>query len=161
MSNLFHLLKLALVLTLTVLTADCIAQNKELMFTEAVMKQDTAKVKAFLAEGINPNHVSSDRKIPLCVVHSVPAATALVAGGADINYVTPDGRSILDMDIKQILDASRFDNDMQHFFISKMKYLIEKGIKQEFIQEAYRTCLSHREWSRLSKIEALLVKYVK
>lgn len=131
--------------------------NQSVMF----YKEEADVINFYLSKKLNPNHANTHGETPLFGIQALPAVMALVAGGANVNQLTLGGQSILDVGIDQILEAAKFDKDIQPLLIPKMKYLVEKGMKKELIKKAYATCLSYADSGLLSKVEAMLAKYAK
>ncbi|MDD2962162.1 MAG: ankyrin repeat domain-containing protein [Muribaculaceae bacterium] len=120
--------------------------------------EDLATVKFLVGKGVDVNTEDKNGKTALFSIHSERPVAYLISKGCDVNKLSKDKQSILDADISKIIDAARFDNDVQHLFIPKFRLLIKAGISIEYINNAYKSVKFEKE--KFGKVIRVLEPYI-
>ena len=66
----------------------------------------------------------------------------------------------MEYDVYQIIDALKFDKDVQDLFIPKFKVLMKHGIDKKHVQNAYKTISSGGKEDVLEKVVACFKSYL-
>jgi Holliday junction resolvasome RuvABC DNA-binding subunit len=84
----------------------------------------------------------------------------LASRGIDINHINRKKQSVIEADVKKIIDAMRYDEDRQDEFIPKFRTLIKLGIDRTHVKNAFKMAESAKMYD-LKKVIACLKPYAR
>lgn len=135
--------------------------NKDKWAQTALFGQnDVAVLELLLSKGVKLNAENAVGESVLFSVTDPKVTEYLIQRGIDINHVRADKRSALEADVARIIDALRFDKDIQDLFIPKFKVLMKYGIDKAHAKNAYELIRSGMKQSVLDRTVDCLKSYI-
>jgi ankyrin repeat protein len=122
-------------------------------------QKDVAVVELLLSKGVKVDDQDTDGQTALFSIRDPKLVEYLAKRGLDINHVDRKKRSAMEEDMWQILDALRFDHDVQDLFIPKFKTLMKLGIDRKHVRNAYDMAVSSNRSDMIPKVMNCIKSY--